>query len=147
MFNLEDAQTLCDEEVAKFQLPPIAVSINARLRLVQGRAFYTKNKIELSTFLGENDWRDTLLHEIAHIMNYVQYQKKGHGRSWKYCATLLGARPERCAEVQLERVTRWTYKCGEGCEFETINLHPSLDSRRKVCMKHKNYMVAYPINR
>ena len=42
----------------------------------------------------EADVRDTILHEIAHVLAGA---KAGHGAIWQMWAMKIGARPERCA--------------------------------------------------
>lgn len=60
----------------------------------------------------EADVRDTILHEIAHVLAGA---KAGHGRTWQMWAIRVGARPERCAtgvdmpEGKIEGV------CAPGC--------------------------------
>lgn len=68
----------------------------------------------------EKDFRDTVLHEIAHIVTrHVNPQRvKPHGTEWKSVATRLGAKPDRCHALQLaegfKRKTRegGTAPCG-----------------------------------
>lgn len=47
---------------------------------------------------------DTILHEIAHVIAPVKYGLggKGHGWGWKAVCREIGAKPERCADVDIE---------------------------------------------
>lgn len=69
---------------------------NAKRRC--GACFHSRRTITLSRHFvrlnGEAEVRDTILHEIAHA---IAGFKAGHGVLWQRVASLLGARPERCA--------------------------------------------------
>jgi predicted SprT family Zn-dependent metalloprotease len=69
-----------------------------------GLCNYTTKTISLSRHLtglnGEAQVRDTLLHEIAHALT----PRSGHGRAWREKCLEIGARPERC--LDLEGVTQ-----------------------------------------
>ncbi|MFH2203136.1 MAG: SprT-like domain-containing protein [Elusimicrobiota bacterium] len=58
-------------------------------------------RIQLSRHLtllnGEEQVRDTLLHEIAHALVFLRYGPRiGHDRRWKKIAAAIGAKPARC---------------------------------------------------
>jgi predicted SprT family Zn-dependent metalloprotease len=58
---------------------------------------------------------DTLLHEIAHALVGVGH---GHDAVWRQKCREIGARPERCCNVELELPQgRWMARCG-GCGGE-----------------------------
>ena len=69
---------------------------NASVRL--GLCSYTRRVISLSAEFvqrnAEEQVRDTILHEIAHVLAGA---KAGHGRLWKLTAISIGAKPERCS--------------------------------------------------
>lgn len=73
-FAFDNAKTRCG--AAKFRIRTITLS----------RHFVQRNS--------EADVRDTILHEIAHVLAGA---KAGHGRTWQMWAIRVGARPERCA--------------------------------------------------
>lgn len=65
-----------------------------------------KKRIQLSrvlTLLNETaPVRETILHEIAHALAYLRYQKStGHDRRWREIAITLGASPVRCYDAKL----------------------------------------------
>jgi predicted SprT family Zn-dependent metalloprotease len=74
-----------------------------------GRAWNNLNlvKLSLAFFASESNYlaefQDTVLHELAHIITRKVYGPlvKPHGREWKYVATMVGAKPERCHAMQL----------------------------------------------
>lgn len=49
------------------------------------------------TRVGEDEVRDTILHEIAHFKAGL---KAGHGRPWKEACRAIGAVPERLARLE-----------------------------------------------
>ncbi len=62
-------------------------------------AYYRIGTIGLSrtVITNEQQLRDTLVHEYAHLLAYVRYGRKGvgHGPPWKQAMTDLGAH-QRC---------------------------------------------------
>lgn len=63
--------------------------------------------------LDEAEVRDTILHEIAHVLAGI---RAGHGPAWKDVARSLGARPEACASPKARIAYRYKLvcpKCGE----------------------------------
>jgi len=58
----------------------------------------TISEFYLDTFRDIESIKDTLLHELAHAMaNYHNsIPMSSHGREWKFYATVLGAKPQRC---------------------------------------------------
>ena len=41
--------------------------------------------------------KDTLLHEIAHALHYIETGKTNHNNNWKKFALKVGCEPKRCA--------------------------------------------------
>ncbi len=86
-----------------------------------GRARGSKT-IEINTDLAEKypeNLRDTVLHELAHCMTALKYQRrvKPHGPEWQDIACLLGANPKAChdmdqPDIKRRRHGRHTYHCG-----------------------------------
>lgn len=63
-----------------------------------GTCNYRTKTIELSRYFlngGDEQIRDTILHEIAHAL---VGGKAGHGFIWQMKAREIGAKPDRCAE-------------------------------------------------
>ena len=44
--------------------------------------------------------KDTLLHEIAHALQYIKTGKTNHGTGWKEIASEVGCKPIRCADLR-----------------------------------------------
>ncbi len=44
--------------------------------------------------------KDTLLHEIAHAIHFIETGKMGHNNGWKVVAQRVGCAPVRCASLQ-----------------------------------------------
>ena len=53
--------------------------------------------------------KDTLLHEIAHAIQYINYGRTDHGNEWKKIAADVGCKPERCASADQISVPRGKY--------------------------------------
>lgn len=81
---------------------------------------------------------DTILHEIAHALEFEERGTSGHGRAWKRHASKVGARPERCAEgfpfAVRKLLAKWERYCPE-CGAVTGYLHrrPGSNSRDRSC--------------
>jgi predicted SprT family Zn-dependent metalloprotease len=53
---------------------------------------------------------DTILHEIAHALEWERHQGKGHSSRWKAICREIGARPERCGSYKMPQ-GRFEYRC------------------------------------
>mgnify|MGYP002132259602 CR=1 FL=1 len=85
-----------------------------------------KKLIRLSTFLfdgiGQDEQRDTVLHEIAHALDFETRGKSDHGPIWKMWAVRVGAKPVRCKNVEqnhqeIAAKAKYTLRCPNGHEF------------------------------
>ena len=68
----------------------------------------------------EEDLRDTVGHELAHIIDVVNGNKMSHGKSWKRVMTTLGLPPQRTHDMDtshVKRMERFDYVC-EKCGRE-----------------------------
>jgi len=101
----------------------------------------TKNSrvVRLSKFLVLNSvseldvWIDTILHEIAHAIDYLIRKKSNHDRIWKHIAKTIGADPSRTTELKTTGVGfKYTAKC-PGCE-KTVHFS-RIWKNRKACGK------------
>ena len=84
-----------------------AVKMNARLTSTAGRAFIENDYIDLSCYLMENNQeyfaKDTIPHELAHMIAWRLYKDRGHGKAWKYVAYTLYGSYNRCHTMQVKR--------------------------------------------
>ena len=101
--------------------------LNKRLTALVGRATLGGPKagtVDISTqafcvdSVPEDELRDTIRHELAHLMAYELEGDRGHGAAWKARAKQLGARPNRFAPAGMfahlkrkERRSRHVYAC------------------------------------
>ena len=83
-------------------------------------------QIELSSVsmmaLSRAEQEDTVLHEIAHALDFETRGTSDHGLIWKQWAIKVGARPERCKEISNEGRTnlppsKYILRCPNGHEF------------------------------
>ncbi|MBB3045971.1 putative SprT family Zn-dependent metalloprotease [Litorivivens lipolytica] len=93
----ETAYQLAVEEL-DYQDPAPTLSFALRSARMAGRATPHKNLIELNKVIFRNnpDWEfvyDTVAHEMAHIVATRHYRSRGHDKTWKQVATVLGAQP------------------------------------------------------
>lgn len=77
-------------------LPP--VKLNARLTSTAGRAWLQEGFIDLSCYLMSNNpeefAKNTIPHELCHMIAWRLYQDKGHGKPWKHTMMTMGLPPD-----------------------------------------------------
>ncbi len=80
------------------------LEMNARLTSTGGRAFLEAGKCDFSCYLLGNNTeyfkKNTIPHELAHIVAYRLYGDKGHGQDWKNVAFMLYGDNNRCHTMQ-----------------------------------------------
>jgi predicted SprT family Zn-dependent metalloprotease len=86
-----------------------------------GVCYYNRKTIELSVHLVERNTDaeilDTILHEIAHAIAFKLYGERGHGPYWRRVCVNVGAKPVRCAGLNVvmpRREPKYRAMCG-GC--------------------------------
>jgi predicted SprT family Zn-dependent metalloprotease len=110
----------------------LAVEINNRLRTSMGRAKVDRhgNKtVEFNPRLFARatveERRQTVAHEVAHILAFVESGKMDHGPAWKRVMRRLGFDPKRCHRVDTAgirvRQDRIAVQCPESCGW-TCNM-------------------------
>lgn len=75
-------------------------------------------KIYLSKYLIDNSnadidfWVDTILHEIAHAIDFAVRGTSNHDYRWKRIAVVVGAKPERCGNAKVDpKSSKYTLVC------------------------------------
>lgn len=114
----------CRERLISLRLRKLAgrlrVGWNGRLRSTAGRAWIKESWIELNPLLighGEEEVRQTLLHELAHLVAHERHGRRiaPHGPEWrKACADLgiPGAKAtHRLALPRRQVARRYYYEC------------------------------------
>lgn len=86
-----------------------------------------KRRIEISSFLfstiSKEEQEDTVLHEIAHALDFESRGRSCHDLIWKMWARKVGAKPERCKsmdeaeEARKSLKCKYTLRCPNGHEF------------------------------
>lgn len=99
----------------------ISVEWNRRMRSCAGRAFWPKGVIQLNPKLvgiSETEVRQTVLHELAHLIAYERNPSrpiKSHGKEWRTACVDVGIPDEKAThELALpSRVLKrkWRYDC------------------------------------
>ena len=92
-----------------------------------GSCNWTRKRILLSSFLfahlTQEERQDTILHEIAHAMDFETRGMSDHGPKWKSWAIRVGAKPERCksisdaSDADVAKRSKYTLRCPNGHEF------------------------------
>lgn len=101
-----------------------------------GRCNHTSKKILISKELALSNpdiaiWNDTILHEIAHAIEFSLFNRSSHGWRWKKIAHQVGAKPERYHTGSLIHTdAKYTLVC-PNCERERAGFRKS--KRIKAC--------------
>jgi SprT protein len=70
------------------------IRYNKRLKTTAGRAFLTKNYIDLSNEMlwqhGEKFIAEIVPHELGHMVAYKVFKDEGHGQGWHFVMQVLG---------------------------------------------------------
>lgn len=116
-----EAQRLLIQAQQRFGVAMPMPEITTDLRGLQaGQAFVEEGRIRLNGKLlaehGERFVKDTLPHELAHMVVYRLYGRRvrPHGREWQAVMELFGANPERCHQYEVQparRVVGYQYHC------------------------------------
>lgn len=89
---------------------------------------YTNKSIELSYYALENsdkkliDWVDTILHEIAHAIDYEIRGTSNHDDEWKQVARAIGCNGERVSSNKITHKYKWVANCWCGAMFKRHKL-------------------------
>jgi len=78
-----------------------------------------------------NDYIDTLLHELAHVVDFILRGRSDHSKVWKYIAKVVGATPTatRKASGAVKELVAGKYKWG--CSNENCDMVHTFDRRKK----------------
>lgn len=85
-----------------------------------GMCVYGSKSIKLSSyllpFMSDDDVKDTILHEIAHALDWECRGKSDHGPEWKKWAIKVGAKPNRISKISKEITdkSKYTLTCPNG---------------------------------
>jgi SprT protein len=82
------------------------IVVKEEMRTTAGTAYYKANTIHLNKKLfteNINTFNQTIGHEVAHLINYEVYGKRGHGPTWKNVMIMMGLEPRRCHSYKVER--------------------------------------------
>jgi predicted SprT family Zn-dependent metalloprotease len=140
--NLTLAQRLAEHLMAKWEVGSEWVFVWSNGKRQLGAAVWSKpnakrfrRELRMSRHLvrnnGEDEVRDTILHEIAHIK---AGHEAGHGPLWKHWARTVGAKPVRCADTSEVKMVQPLYivVCTL-CESVTSKKHRRVRLARRYC--------------
>ena len=92
-----------------------------------GREFIVKS-IELSRYMLEKsdktlaDWIDTILHEIAHAIDFAIRGESNHDWHWVKIAKMIGCNGERCGSHKVKHDYKYTAECSCGATYKRHKL-------------------------
>jgi len=109
----------------------VCVTIKEHARRTQTAGTGSKTEVSINLHLNkdEEEYRDTLLHELAHSMCYIKYKGNvGHGPEWKHIMVLMGQEPKRCHNISLadaypDKYRHYTCECTRTYEFSKRKLN------------------------
>ena len=93
-----------------------------------GMAYWKSGRLRINVDLLEGDtldemWRQTLPHELAHIIaNRMEGKKTGHQRSWKRVMEMFGLKAERTHNMEVEHLRRKSRTATCQCDCKTWEL-------------------------
>lgn len=101
---------------------------------VAGQAFLNENQIKINPVLFNRNkkqfFKDTIPHEVAHLVAYKVFRDCGHGDGWKHTMIRLGYVPKRCHNYETDdlkrkvTITRYLYTCSCRTTYElTTQMH------------------------
>jgi len=111
-----------------------------------------RNHIQINSVLfNENKdsfFKRTIPHEVSHLVAYIVFGDRGHGKDWKFVMTRLGCDPSRChsydvSNVKISKtVKRFLYSCGCPQNLRvTKQNHDKLIGKVAVCPKCRQKAV------
>lgn len=131
-------KTYFERKKVEFKITDWTIALDhAKKRL--GQTDYNKKRITISRhFLrgptcGEKQIRNTVLHEMAHIL--VGPLNPGHGEVWKKVALKIGCDGTTCSVMDLPDA-KYVMTCPKKCFSVTYFRKPKIEN--KICLKCKN---------
>lgn len=105
----------------------------------RGQCNYTKRVISLSKDLIRFDTlanvRNTLLHEIAHVMT----PGHKHDAVWKSTALQIGCNGERCGSAITDAPSKYVFTCTDGCCIKYHRMPKR--TMGKICKLHRKRLA------
>ena len=90
-------------------IPPMSFCWDSKMRTSVGWAKCSALAIGLNARLLIDEpveLKDTIYHEIAHIVNHYLYQGKDHDAQWQDVMGRLGRKPSRCHAIDVSKIKR-----------------------------------------
>tara|TARA_R110000796_G_scaffold11198_3_gene37342 strand:- start:788 stop:1525 length:738 start_codon:yes stop_codon:yes gene_type:complete len=116
-----------------------------------------RRNIELSKWMFENThndmdfWLDTMLHEIAHAIDYIRRGTTDHSWQWKQVARAIGCNAERTGHADYDQdniTSRYTLTCKScGTKRPSHKIKKRTSACTKCCKEHNygRYSVKYAL--
>lgn len=118
--RVEQRVAECVEQAAqRFQYKAPAPRVSYDLKgYTTGEAHLNQNMISVNvealTKHTEDYLRDTIAHEVAHLVAWVRFNTNGHGRAWRVICRALGGTGSRCSQYDVtpqRTLKTFTYRC------------------------------------
>lgn len=141
--NKAQAQSYAFEKINEL-LPSDWTFVWSNGKKILGYCCYRNKHISLSLYtigrVSDEEQKDTILHEIAHALNWIENNQRGHGKSWKTICKRIGAIPQRCFKGKISNTEyKYELKCPK-CNH-TAGLHRM---SKKIKMGLKTGQCHYP---
>ena len=141
--DISDARKLARDLMNEHGLESWSFKFNKRKK-ANGTCHYMRRLIELSDPLTrirtESGVRQTIMHEIAHGLDYVRHgYSSGHGHNWKIICYELGIPAHRCSRDKHVGTikSKWTLTCSNvNCDVSApYHRKPKYDTRTYGCKR------------
>jgi len=141
--------SIAESKLQKEVIPP-NVNYNLSGRIA-GKAVYDdpfKGEIRLNEQLfreNEADFiRQTVAHEVAHVISHYHFQSRGHKGYWRTVMQWFGVEPKRCHNYDTQNAARKTYECNCQCmvhKVSSIVYNRMLRGKKYACKKCKTLLT------
>ena len=146
--DINQIVALAREEATKHGFGHVPIRLDNSRRRIGGCAhrgdeitYFTFSRI-LMPLLADSEVLDTIRHEIAH----AKTPSHGHGLAWKAAAMAIGARPEPCADVEIDAKMAG-YKYIAACACSAVKhgktRRPTRRFRCATCQQSLDYVQQY----
>lgn len=144
--KIMDCMKMYEAKGVYFKTPSISFDLRGK---TAGKAFYTKNHIQLNAVLlleNIDDFVNTVVgHELAHLADYVSSKGKivePHGSNWQKMMKIIGQSPDRVHDYDTTNsgvLKQYLYKCA--CKEYLLSSRRKNSGNTYICKLCKQPLV------